>query len=168
MLTDLVQIQRLEQQKRNENSKFRAYFRRHRHSDRRLRKFGEEIEAQIDCTECANCCRLTEVGINERDIDHLAKFLGLSPQEFVNDFTQRGESGELILKRNQGGCVFLQGNLCSVYEARPRNCANFPHLVRGDGSIDSRMWQFLDRASYCPIVYNWIELVKKDSGFTKS
>lgn len=168
MLTDLVEIQRLEQQKRGENSRFRAYLKHHRHSDRRLRRFGEEIEAEIDCTTCANCCRVTEVGINERDIERLAKFLGLSPQEFLDDFTQRAESGELILKRNESGCIFLQKNLCSVYEARPRNCANFPHLVRGEGSIDSRMWQFLDRASYCPIVYNWIELVKQDSGFIKS
>lgn len=168
MLTDLVQIQRLEQQKRAENSRFRAYFRRHRHSDRRLRRFGEEIEAAIDCTACANCCRVTEVGITERDIERLTKFLGLSTQEFIDGFTQHADSGELILKKNQNGCVFLEGTLCSVYEARPRNCANFPHLVRGEGSIDSRMWQFLDRASYCPIVYNWIEFVKQDSGFTKA
>jgi len=71
----------------------------------------------------------------------------------------------MILKRAEGGCVFLQGNLCSVYEARPQNCANFPHVVRGTGSIASRMWQFLDRVGYCPIVYNWMEKVKEDIGF---
>jgi len=168
MLTDLVQIQRLERQKRNENSKFRLYLKRHRHSDRRLRRFGEEIEAQIDCTQCANCCRVTEVGITERDIEKLAKFLGLTMEEFHRDFTQSDESGHLILKRNPAGCVFLEGNLCSVYEARPQNCANFPHVVRGSGSIDSRMWQLVNRAGYCPIVYNWMEKVKEDLGFIKS
>ena len=56
--------------------RFRAYLKSHRHSDRRLRRFGEEIEAQIDCTACANCCRVTEVGITERDIEKLAKFIG--------------------------------------------------------------------------------------------
>ncbi len=50
MITDLVQIRRLEQQKRGENARFRAYLKSHRHSDRRLRRFGEEIEAEIDCT----------------------------------------------------------------------------------------------------------------------
>jgi Fe-S-cluster containining protein len=165
MLTDLVQIQRLDRQKKNENSRFRSYLKAHRHSDRRLRRFAEEIEAQIDCTECANCCRLTEVGITERDIHRLAKFLGMSSEEFLSDFTQRDESGALILKRTETGCVFLNGNLCGVYEARPQNCANFPHLVRGSGSIDSRMWQFVDRAGYCPIVYNWMEKAKEDAGF---
>ena len=61
--------------------------------------------------------------------------------------------------------MFLEGNLCSVYEARPQNCANFPHVVRGNGSIASRMWEFLDRAGYCPIVYNWMQKVKEDIGF---
>jgi len=165
MITDLVQIRRLEHQKRGENAKFRAYLKSHRHSDRRLRRFGEEIEAQIDCTACANCCRITDVGITERDIENLAKFIGLSEREFRQQFTAHDDAGALILKRNEAGCVFLKDNLCSVYEARPQNCANFPHVVRGTGSIASRMWRFLDRAGYCPIVYNWMEKVKEDIGF---
>ena len=165
MLTDLVQIRRLGQQKRDENSRFRAYLRNHRHSDRRLRRFGEDIEAQIDCTTCANCCRVSEVEITDRDIEKLSKFLGMTREEFIRDATQQAQSGELILKRTDAGCVFLEGNLCGVYEARPHNCANFPHLVRGTGSIASRMWRLVERAEYCPIVYNWMEKVKEDIGF---
>jgi len=165
MLTDLVQIRRLGQQNREQNLRFRSYLKHHRHSDRRLRQFAEEIEAQIDCTQCANCCRVPEVGITERDIEKLAKFLGMTRREFIRDYTQRDEKNALILKRTEAGCVFLQGNLCTVYDARPQNCANFPHLVRGSGSIDSRMWQMVDRAAYCPIVYNWMERVKEDIGF---
>lgn len=165
MVTDLVQIRRLGQQKREENFRFRAYLKNHRHSDRRLRRFGEEIEAQIDCTQCANCCRVTDVGITARDVEKLTKFLGMSGDEFLRDFTARDESNDLILKRTEAGCLFLQDNLCSVYEARPQNCMNFPHIVRGSGSIASRMWRFADRAEFCPIVYNWMERVKEDIGF---
>jgi len=165
MLTDLVQISRLGRQKRNENFRFRAYLKNHRHSDRRLRRFGEDIEAQIDCTTCANCCRVSEVGIMDRDVEKLAKFIGVSKEEFLRDSTGRDESNALILKRTEAGCVFLKDNLCTVYEARPQNCANFPHLVRGSGSIASRMWQFVDRTEFCPVVYNWMEKVKEDIGF---
>ena len=165
MLTDLVQIRRLEQQNRNENSRFRAYLKRHRHSDRRLRRFAEEIEAAIDCTKCANCCRVTEVELTARDVEHLARFIGVAHAEFLSDYTQSDADGKTILKRAEAGCVFLEGNLCTVYEARPQNCVNFPHLVRGSGSIASRMWRLLDRVGYCPIVYNWMEKVKDDIGF---
>ena len=167
MLTDLVQIGRLGRKKREENLRFRAYLKDHRHSDRRLERFAAEIEAEIDCTACANCCRVTEIGIKERDIEKLAKFVGVTRAEFLRDYSMRAADGELILKRDENGCVFLKGNLCSVYEARPQNCAKFPHLVRGDGSIASRMWAFVDRAGYCPIVYNWMEKVKDDMGFRR-
>jgi AraC-like DNA-binding protein len=99
MITDLVQIRRLEHQKRAENARFRAYLKSHRHSDRRLRRFGEEIEAEIDCTQCANCCRVTEVGINQRDVEKLAKFIGVSEREFADQFTARDAAGAKILKR---------------------------------------------------------------------
>jgi Fe-S-cluster containining protein len=165
MLTDLVQIARIGRQERAENLRFRAYLKNHRHSDRRLRRFGEEIEAQIDCTQCANCCRVSETAIGERDIEKLVKFVGVTRDEFLRDYSMRSVDGALILKRDENGCVFLKDNLCSVYEARPHNCSNFPHLVRGEGSIASRMWQFVDRTNYCPIVYNWMEKVKDDIGF---
>jgi uncharacterized protein len=165
MLTDLVQIDRLGRQKKDENARFRVYLKSHDYSDRRLRRLAEEIESQIDCTQCANCCRVAEAGVKDRDIEKLAKFIGVSHEEFLRDYTDRNAADELILKRTQSGCVFLEGNLCSVYEARPRSCANFPNLVRGDGSIASRMWQLVDRATYCPIVYNWMETVKQEMNF---
>jgi uncharacterized protein len=166
MLTDLIQIEHLGRQKKAENARFRGYLRAHDYSDRRLRRLAEEIESQIDCTQCANCCRVAEAQVKERDIEKLAKFIGVSHAEFLRDYTQRNDVNELILKRTaEKGCVFLEGNLCSVYEARPRSCANFPHLIRGDGSIDSRMWKIVDRATFCPIVYNWMETVKEEMGF---
>jgi hypothetical protein len=39
--------------------------------------------------------------------------------------------------------------------------------VRGNGSIASRMWQFIDRAVYCPIVYNALEAFKSETRFRK-
>src|ERR1700733_4167123 len=108
MLTDLVQIRRLGHQKREENLRFRAYLKNHRHSDRRLRRFGEDIEAQIDCTKCANCCRVTEVGITAKDVEKLGKFVGTSEPEFVDQFTAVDGSGAMILKRSEQGCVFLE------------------------------------------------------------
>ena len=61
--------------------------------------------------------------------------------------------------------MFLEGTTCTVYQARPDACQRFPHLVRGAGSIASRMWEFVDRATYCPIVYNSLEAFKEKLGF---
>lgn len=61
--------------------------------------------------------------------------------------------------------MFLSGNDCTVYEARPADCGRYPHLLRGMGSIPFRMWSLVERASVCPIVYNWLEAVKGLTNF---
>ena len=133
--------------------------------ERQFRRAAEEVHQGIDCRQCAECCRVTEVPLAERDIEKLARHLRISPKRFLEDYTGTAEDGELILRRDAGGCVFLAGNDCTVYEARPGNCDRFPHLLRGNGSVAFRMWQFIDRATYCPIVYNWMEKVKDLTNF---
>jgi Fe-S-cluster containining protein len=99
-------------------------------------------------------------------VQKLAKFLHISIAEFIRNYTEQSEEEGLILRRTEeAGCTFLDGNLCGVYDARPHICDNFPHLVRGEGSILSRMWDFKDRACYCPIVYNTLEEFKEEVKF---
>ncbi len=168
MITDLIQIRRLGEQGRAENERFRKLLKRmHDVPDRRFRRIAEDVEDQIDCTACANCCRVATVELKERDVEKLARFFRLSPAKFIQQYCEESEEEGLILKRNEGGCVFLSGNECTVYEVRPGTCENFPHLMRGAGSIQSRMWQFIDRACYCPIVYNTLEAFKKEVNFQK-
>jgi Fe-S-cluster containining protein len=169
ILTDLVQIQQLGEKKRDENFRFRSFMKSHDHSDRILRRIAEGIQEQIDCTQCANCCKTSTTEISERDIDRLSRHLRIGREDFLRDYTMRDDEGALSLKFNQaaGGCVFLDGNLCTVYEARPDICQRYPHMVRGSGSIASRMWQFVDRATVCPITYNALEAFKEHMRFRR-
>lgn len=169
MITDLVQIRRLGEQKRGENERFRRHLKTHDFVERRLRQIAEETEEQIDCMQCANCCKVATVTLAERDVAKLAKFLRIKEGKFLREYTEHSEEEGLILKRDdQNGCVFLAGKECTVYEARPATCEHFPHLVRGAGSLKTRMWQFIDRAVYCPIVYNTLESWKQETDFSPS
>jgi len=165
MLTDLVQIRRLGESKRDENLRLRLHLKRRNFQERRLIRISQEIEEQIDCTACANCCRVATVKLTERDALKLAKRLGVTLDRFWKDYTVTDLEEGPILKRTAEGCVFLEGNLCSVYEARPHTCATFPHLTHGAGSLVSRLWRMPDRACYCPIVYNTLEAWKTEVGF---
>lgn len=168
MVTDLVQIQALGEKKLAENLRFRAHMKSHRHSDRILRRIAEGIQNQIDCTQCANCCKTSTTAVSERDIERLARHLRISREQFLADYTMPDEDGHLSLRfTKETGCVFLEGNLCSVYTARPDICQRYPHLVRGNGSIASRMWSFVDRAAVCPIVYNALEAFKEELRFRR-
>ena len=170
MITDLDQVKRLGEQQRHENELFRRFVKMRRHSDRTLRQLALKVEDQIDCRACANCCRVTTTQVTERDVKRLAAFLRRPVQDVVAEFTVESTDEGLILRRTDDGtgpCVFLDGNDCTVYDARPDTCQRFPHLVRGQGSLVSRMWQFIDRAVYCPIVYNSMEAFKEAMGFRR-
>ena len=168
MITDLVQIRTLGEKKRDENFRFRRFMKSRDHSDRVLRRIAEGIEQQIDCTACANCCKTSTTEVSERDIDRLARHLRISREQFLADYTMLDEDGALSLRFTpEAGCVFLEGNLCSVYDARPDICQRYPHMVRGNGSIASRMWTFVDRAAVCPIVYNTLEAFKAEMRFRR-
>ncbi|MBV8068454.1 MAG: YkgJ family cysteine cluster protein [Acidobacteriaceae bacterium] len=167
METNLVQIKRLGEKQRGENEQFRAWLKRHNFAERRLRTIAQNIEESIDCTACANCCRVATTQVTDRDSERLARFLGIRLADFLRDYTVETSDEGRILKRVASGCVFLEGDLCSVYEARPQTCELFPHLVKGNGSLLSRMWHMPDRAVYCPIVFNSLEQFKSETGFRK-
>jgi Fe-S-cluster containining protein len=100
-------------------------------------------------------------------VGKLAKHLRITPGRVLAEFTVESADEGAVLRRTAGGCIFLSGNECTVYDARPRSCVNFPHVVRGNGSIVSRMWEMVDRAVYCPIVYNTLEAFKDAAGFRR-
>lgn len=168
MITDLVQIRTLGEKKRDENLRLRKHMKSRDYSDRILRRIAEEIEGQIDCTQCANCCKVATVQVTDRDVERLARHLRIPAARFLAEYTTESEEEGRILRRDrESGCIFLNGRDCTVYEARPDTCQRFPHLVRGQGSIVSRMWQFVDRACYCPIVYNSLEAFKDELRFRR-
>ena len=49
------------------------------HADLNLRRIAERIEEQIDCTQCANCCKVANVQLSERDVDRMARHLRRLP-----------------------------------------------------------------------------------------
>jgi len=171
LITDLVQIRLLGEKRREENSRFRSFMKSRDHSDRILRRVAEGIEEQIDCTQCANCCKTSTTEVTERDIEKLARHLHTTREQFLADYTMieedEGRPARVLKFTDGAGCVFLEGNLCTVYEARPGICQRYPHVVRGAGSIASRMWSFVDRAAVCPIVYNSLEAFKGELRFRR-
>jgi Fe-S-cluster containining protein len=167
VVTDLVQIKRAGEKQREENQRFRVWLKRHNFVERRFKAIAQQTEDAIDCTACANCCRVATTQITDRDADRLSRHLHMKLSDFFRTYTIETQEEGRILKRNENGCVFLEGKLCSVYEARPNTCELFPHLVKGNGSLLSRMWHMPDRAVYCPIVFNTLEQFKQETGFKK-
>lgn len=118
----------------------------------------EEVFEEIDCLACANCCKTTSPIFTDVDIDRLAKHLKMSPSNFYQKYLRRDEDNFQVLR--SAPCPFLgTDNYCSVYEARPRACREYPHTDR------RRMSQILDltlqNTKVCPAVAEITERLKK-------
>ena len=166
MVTDLVQIRRLAAANEDENVEFRRYLTAHHPAHDALHHIAEQVTAQIDCRTCANCCRETTVDLTADDLETIARFLEAEPEEVARVYTTTDAvTGVHTLKQTSNGCVFLVGDLCSIYAARPRACHEFPYLLATAKSLGSRTASIFGRACLCPIVYNTLEEFKKLTGF---
>ena len=94
--------------------------------------------ALFDCGNCpAFCCSIYErVQVNKRDVKRLAKHFGLSVEATAKRFTKMYQD-ERILRRKKDpifgmACHFLdpQTRRCTIYEARPSSCREFPGTRR--------------------------------------
>jgi hypothetical protein len=165
VITDLTQMHRAAVAKEEENLEFRTFVKIALElSDRRLNTVVQETTAevwqQIDCRACANCCRTQRPVFSRPEVQRIAAYLDLSVEEVRAYLMSDAESGKYTTRELP--CPFLDGNLCSIYEVRPAVCANYPHLHR---NFRFRLWQAIDNAAVCPIVYNVLERLKTSLGF---
>ncbi len=167
MVTDLKEIRRLSESSEAENVHFRRYLKAHHCSEEPLHAIAGEIEKQIDCTQCANCCRKGEVPATDADIVAIAHYLNVPVSEVIRLYTARDASdpARRILVNTGGACTFLDGNLCVIYDARPRACREFPYASHHERSLGGRMASLCRWASDCPIVFNALERYKELIGY---
>lgn len=97
--------------------------------DKLIHDLHEEAFEEIDCLKCANCCSSTGPLLNQKDIARIAKFKGMRPGQFVNQFLHIDEDQDYVF--NEIPCVFLgEDHYCSIYDVRPKACREYPHTDR--------------------------------------
>jgi Fe-S-cluster containining protein len=92
-----------------------------------------QVLKKFICSGCGECCRWSgAVLLMESDRPRLAAHLGLSEQEFIDLHTRLAPNRQqlALLDQADGSCAFLEGDRCSVYEARPEQCRTFPYAWR--------------------------------------
>ncbi|MFZ6050887.1 YkgJ family cysteine cluster protein [Halocola ammonii] len=125
--------------------------------DRLFREEHENAFEEIDCLECANCCKTTSPIFRDIDIERIASHLKIKPTNLIEDYLHLDSDGDYVL--NTSPCVFLQDdNKCSIYEHRPRACREYPHTDR------KNMHQILGltrkNTEVCPAVSKMVESIK--------
>ncbi|WP_317046054.1 YkgJ family cysteine cluster protein [Algoriphagus boritolerans] len=119
----------------------------------------EETFRQIDCLDCANCCKTTSPIFIRTDIDRIAKLFRMKSSQFIDEYLHQDEEGDYVL--NFLPCPFLGAdNKCLVYEDRPKACREYPHTNRKNmlGILDLSLKNTL----VCPAVSKIFYEIGKD------
>jgi len=116
----------------------------------------------LDCTRCANCCKTKRPKFDESDIERIAAFLNMDKAEFIDRYLEPNPEDPPYRTR-QMPCPFLgEDNRCTVYEARPAVCREYPYTDK-EGLV-FRTMGVANNALVCPAVFWIIEQLKQRVG----
>ncbi len=88
-----------------------------------------ETWKEVDCLACGNCCRTMVPTWKKAEVQRVADHLGMTYQAFFDRWlTIDADNGDIMNKLTP--CQFFnrKDGKCSIYEIRPADCAEFPHL----------------------------------------
>lgn len=126
--------------------------------DNLVHELHDEAFEEIDCLQCANCCKTTGPLFTNADIERIAKFLRLKPQQFIEQYLRVDEDNDHVLQ--QVPCAFLDAdNYCLIYEVRPKACREYPHTDRKNFHQITNLT--LKNTAICPAAYRIVEEMKK-------
>lgn len=129
--------------------------------DSLVMRLNNRVQPKIDCTNCGNCCKTIMINFEEKETEQVAEKLNITKEEFINKYVERGLGNNLIMKSMP--CSFLENNMCTVYAQRFEGCRDFPylHIPR----FQKRLSQFYLHIEVCPIAFNVLQSLKKETGF---
>ena len=107
---------------------------------------------RFECQGSGNCCvsRGTYgfVYLSKKDIKKLSIYFKITEQNFIKNYCQKTDGFIHLkeLKKNNGNCIFLKDNKCTVYKSRPIQCRTWPFWPE---NMNTKTWNN-DIAKNCP------------------
>lgn len=160
MTIDIEKYHDLAQQKQGGRRKFLASLKKKapKNLDQIVQQVHGEVFREIDCTQCANCCKSLGPLFTEADITRIAKHFRMKLPVFEELYLHVDEDGDKVFQSMP--CPFLgNDNLCSIYDVRPKACREFPHTDR------KKIYQInhltIKNTLTCPAAYLFVEKLKE-------
>ncbi|HEX6191329.1 MAG TPA: YkgJ family cysteine cluster protein [Chitinophagaceae bacterium] len=121
---------------------------------RLLPDLHEQAFEQVDCLQCANCCKNYSPRFKTPDIKRISRHLRMRESVFIETYLRVDEDGDYVVKSLP--CPFLGAdNFCSIYEERPSDCHRFPYT--DEDVLIKRAALTQKNSTFCPITYFVLE-----------
>ena len=110
---------------------------------------------EIDCLDCANCCKTTPPIITNKDVVRISNHLKMKEGDFMQKYVIVDSDGDYIFKTTP--CVFLDSdNYCLIYDVRPKACREYPHT-----DINRISLKLMEKnIKVCPAVFEMLQGIK--------
>jgi Fe-S-cluster containining protein len=125
---------------------------------RLVKAVDHSVWQDVNCMECANCCKTMTPTFRKPDIVRISAHLGMTPQAFKDKWLfKEEETGDWVNKIQP--CQFLVNNMCGIYEVRPKDCAEFPH--HNKKPFDAYNDTFSNNLDKCPATFELVNRLMK-------
>lgn len=127
--------------------------------DKIVAETEKEVWEEVNCLHCANCCKKMSPTYTPKDIKRISEHLGMTPKSFKEKWLYKEEkTGDWLNKSQPCQFLDLKTNMCSIYEVRPADCADFPHFNRRP----QKDYFYINKQNieYCPASMLLIEKLK--------
>lgn len=115
-----------------------------------LPELHEAAFRDINCLDCAACCKNYSPRFKTPDIKRISKHLRMKEGAFIERYLRLDEDGDYVVQSHP--CPFLdKDNSCTIYEERPSDCRRFPYT--DEDVLLKRPALTLKNATFCPAVY---------------
>ena len=125
--------------------------------DKQVTKLHHQVFQQINCLDCANCCKGIPPIIEDDDVIDIADQMGILHIDFINQYTRIDEDGDRVMSGSP--CPFLlENNQCSIYAFRPKACASYPLT---DKEFSKNLNYHQVNSAYCPATFHILDALNK-------
>jgi uncharacterized protein len=82
---------------------------------------------KTECLSCANCCRNYSPIIEPNEIVSIQNAIGVNAIGLFTKYIEMDVEGDFVFKTQPCPMLDLETNKCTIYDDRPKACAEYPH-----------------------------------------
>jgi uncharacterized protein len=126
--------------------------------------FTYPTEIRFSCNGCGLCCGDTpkksrHILLLPCEKEKIAKETGMPANQFSNEIKDKQPYYFEMKKTNDGKCVFLKNNQCTIYSFRPLICRFYPFQLTYDLGSEKHVFDF---TLECPAINQGKPFSKKE------
>ena len=118
---------------------------------------ADKTWAEISCVKCGHCCLEMTPTWKKSEIKRVAEHFGMTPKAYYDKYLYTEEkTGDIMNAKTPCQHFNKRAGLCTIYEIRPTDCAEFPHFHRKDFT-DQVGDVFIPNMPRCPATLKLVE-----------